>query len=240
MPYYPRCGVELDYHIKNCPLCQFPIPEIPEENNHINVEKFPRPENKYFEEILKVKNQIFFTLSILILSAVLVLMTINSIIETHPLAINYSIISVIAAWFYILILLGYLSNLYYSILGIGIVTGCLTLALDSVDGKMNWFFTYALPIIILVLLIIYLFLYLYNRSKLLNQFIFIPSYLFIAVALLSVGLECILDFQANQSIHLSWSLIVFIILVSLAVLLLGLYYKLPEMIKEKIKRKLHI
>lgn len=240
MPYCPKCGVEVDYKITNCPLCTFPIPDIPDENNNIKVSKFPRPENKYYETILKIKNQIFFTLSILIFCAVLILITINSIIDAHPLAINYSIISVVAAWFYIFIFLGYISSLYYSILGIGIVTMFLTLGIDYVDGRINWFFSYALPVIILALAIIYLFLYLYNRSKLLNKFIFIPSYLFIGISLLSVGLECILDYQAKKSISLSWSLIVFIVLISIAVLLISLYYKLPDIIKEKIKRKLHI
>lgn len=240
MPFCPKCGVEVDYKVQKCPLCTFPIPEIIEKEISVKKSKFPQPENKYYENILKLKNQIFFTLSILIFSAVLILMTVSSIIKIHPFAINYSIISVIATWFYIFILLGYISNQYYSILGLGIITIFFTLGLDYVDSEINWYFSYALPIIILVLLIVFLFLYLYNRSRLLNQFIFIPSYLCIGISLLSVGLECILDLQVTRPIHLSWSLIVLIILMSIAVLLLSLYYKLPDRMKEKIKRKLHI
>lgn len=241
MPYCPKCGVEIDYKIKSCPLCTFPIPKIDKDTSPIATEnKFPQPENIYYEELLKMKNQAFFAISILIFSAVMVLMTIGSIFRVSQLAVTYSIISVISAWFYIFLFFGYIRSKYHSILALGFITICLTYGLDNVDHELNWFYTYALPIIILAVLILFLLLYLYNRSKLKNQFVFIPAHLCIGISLFSAALECILDFQANRAIQLSWSLIVFIVLMSIALILIGLYYKLPDRMKEKIKRTLHI
>lgn len=241
MPYCPKCGVELDYKIKNCPLCTFPIPKIVDDSNYsINENKFPQPENIYYEKLLKMKNQAFFTISILLFSAVLILMTIGSISRISQLAITYSIISVISGWFYIFVLFGYIHNAYYSILVIGFVTFCLTFGLDYVDKKITWAYSYAYPIIILSILVLFLQLYLYNRSKLKNQFVFVPTHLCIGISLFSVALELILDLQSNRPIKLSWSLIVLIVLMSIALILISLYYKLPDRLKEKIKRKLHI
>lgn len=241
MPYCPKCGVELDYQIKKCPLCRFPIPKISEDmDDSLNENRFPEPENIYFDKILKMKNQAFFCISILLFSAVLILMAIDSIIPVRPIAITYSIICVISSWFYIFLLFGYIRNRYYSILGMALTTFCLTFGLDNVDGKLTWYYSYAYPIILLSVLILFLIIYLYNRSRLKNQFIFVPTYLSIGISLFSVALECILDYQANRPIQLSWSLIVFIVLMSIALLLISLYYKLPDRLKEKIKRKLHI
>jgi hypothetical protein len=233
--------VELEHTVKNCPLCAFPMPKINDDANQpVYENKFPQPENIYFENLLKIKNQVFFTLSILIFSAVLVLMTIRSFFRVIPPAITYSIISVISGWFYISILFGYIRSKYYSTLSLGFITLCLTYGLDHVDGKLTWFYSYALPITILAVLVLLLLLYLYNRSRLKNQFVFVPAHLCISISLFSAALECILDFQANRKIHLSWSLIVFIVLMSIALILISLYYKLPDRIKEKIKRTLHI
>lgn len=167
-------------------------------------------------------------------------MAINSFINISQYAIKYSIISVISSWFYVFLLFGYIKNHYYSILGMGITTFCLTFGLDYVDYNVTWCYSHALPIIILSIIISFFLLYLYNRSKFKNQFIFIPSHLCVGISLFSIGLEYILNHQSNRPIKFTWSLIVSIVLMSTALLLISLYYRLPDKLKEKIKSKLHI
>ncbi len=241
MPYCPKCGVELDTKIKNCPLCQYPMPTLLDETKNRVVEsKFPQPENIYWDTLVKIKNQIFFTLSILFVSALLVLLSMDSYVHFQNRAIRYSIISIICGWIYLFFLFGYVKNTYLSVLGIGITTLILTFRLDSFDGILSWSWDYALPIVIVSVCITLLFITFYKKSKHKNQYVFIPAYLCIVGAIFFIALEIIFDVQAKRAIRPSWSMIAFIVLSSIATVLFGLYYKLPDKIKHKIKRRLHI
>lgn len=57
MAYCPKCGVEVDNNVKNCPLCDFPIPDIGEEPK--GEKRYPLAVNTYPEDHLEKKNQIF-------------------------------------------------------------------------------------------------------------------------------------------------------------------------------------
>ena len=64
MPYCPKCGVEVDYKLQIVPYVLFPS-LISQTKIIILKLANSRPENKYYETILKIKIR-FFTLSILI------------------------------------------------------------------------------------------------------------------------------------------------------------------------------
>ncbi len=241
MSYCPKCGVELDTKIQNCPLCEFPMSIIDE---HLDVVepyiRFPEAENIYMDIIIRLKNQIFFVITMLLFSATLVLLSIRMLLEVKNVFVEYSMISVISLWFYLFFVSDFIKNKYYAILGIGVSTIFLTYNLDYFDGILSWSISYAMPIVILSIIVIFTFMEFYKRSKHKNQFIFVTIYICIEIAILCVGIESIIDYNFAYPIRPSWSAIVFVVLMSIAILLFVLYSKMPDKIKDKLRKKFHV
>lgn len=237
MAYCPKCGVELSNKIDNCPLCQFPMPDLGQEEYNIQV--FPKAQNIYKDRIETIKNQIFFTLIILLSFAIPILISIKNHYPSISVGINYAIISIVATILYVFFLFGYL-KINLNILGICITAIIQNYMIDGVDGKITWFYDFAFFIIIMIMSISYIYLYLYKRSKHKNQFIYVPTYIFSAIGLTCIGIETVISYRRIGHINLSWSLIVFISSFAICILLLGLYHGLPQRLRNKIKRKFHV
>ncbi len=241
MSYCPKCGVELDTKIEYCPLCEFPMSVIDEYIDAVEPHnRFPVAENIYIDIITRLKNQIFFVMTMLLFSATLVLLSIRMFLKVESVFIGYSMISVISLWFYLFFISDFVKNTHYAVLGIGVSTIFLTYNLDYYDGNISWSISYALPIVILSIIVIFTFMEFQKRSKHKNQFIFVTIYICIETAILCIGIETIIDYNLNYPIRPSWSSIVFIVLISIAVILFVLYSKMPDKIKNKLRKKFHV
>ena len=239
MPYCAKCGIEVDKKEKNCPLCQFPIPYIEGLEDEHEEEAFPIAQNIYPDRVIILKHKIFLTIIIVLLASVPILLAIKAFIPSTANGIHYALISIAATIFCVYFLFGYLS-LHKNILGISLTTILLTYLLDAADHKMTWFYNVALYIILLATLIVLIYTYLYKRSKHRNQFVYIPTYILSAIGLLTVAMESVVSYRINDKIQLTWSLIVLGSTFGVCLLLLGLYHGLPDNVKAKLKRKLHI
>jgi hypothetical protein len=242
MAYCPKCGVELDAYIKNCPLCEFPIPDIGENISTEDLkamEKYPNAINTYRRDYRAIKNKIFFSSLLIVVSSIIILSVLKIIYPGSTKIVNYLVIIIIAFLLYLFFGFLYLKPAY-NVIGILLTTIFLTYSIDYQVGEIDWSFSYALPIIIVLYLDITLFRLLYKFSKHKNQFIYLPTVCLLFASILCVGIDGIVTYNLNGKVHLTWSLIVLICGASMAFTLLGIYHGLPDKSKVWLKKKLHV
>lgn len=242
MAYCPRCGVELDPYIKNCPLCEFPIPDIGEEyENEIlkEMQRYPNAINTYRRDYRMIKNKIFFSVLLIVVSSIIILNVLKVIYPVSTQIVNYLLIIIIAFLMYLFFGFSYLKTAY-NVIGMLMTTFFLTYAIDYQKGNVDWSYTYALPIIIILYLDITLFRLLYKVSKHKNQFIYLPTVCLLFAGILCVGIDGVITYNLIGNVHLTWSIIVLISGAAMAFTLLGIYHGLPAKSKAWLKRKLHV
>lgn len=239
MPYCPRCGTKQDPKIKNCILCNTSIPEL-EEESKFEYAPFPLTQNITRKLIIRLKNQIFFTISIILSTSILIILFLNYYGIMSEKIFFYATIVLVSIWAYLFVFFGFLKRILYSIIGFHFITLIMLLSLDRVNGKIEWFTSLGLPIALLSLITTTVGFEVYMSKKNRNYFVYIPIFLLLASAFFNMGLELILDYKAFAKYTPSWSIVNLIISSGLALIFYGLYKRLPDRIKNKIKWKFHI
>lgn len=237
LPYCAKCGIEVDYDVRKCPICQFRIPEI-EAEEEIDTDRFPKAENVYPKEQRELRDTIFIIISTIALTSCILMVFQNKAFSGELTWSRYSIVSVIATWGYLFIFFGYIPRFNYIVLGLSVNTLVLLLCIDSFSGDIEWFFSISAPIVLLAFTITHIIGYLYRKSH--KKGLNIAAYIMIGIALFLIGIEVSLDIYFRGTIDLVWSIIVAIQLVPIALLLLYLNYRLPKKYKEKLKKKFHL
>ncbi|SCY37927.1 DUF6320 domain-containing protein [Desulfoluna spongiiphila] len=242
MPYCPGCGVEVESVVRSCPLCDQEIPIIEGINDGKGRadETFPAPANIYGKKLRRLKNQIFFSVTLVVACALFTLGFLHSFLHMQSMSIQYGVVGVVSAWFYALLILGYVPGINHTIMGFGIVSALLVTGIDAMDSQITWARGIGVPLIVLATAMALAVIRIYRRFRHKNQYVVIPIYLCTCVSIFCPAIELIIDLHLTGAVALSWSVIVFIPLMTLACLLLGLYLKLPERLRSKIKKKLHI
>lgn len=242
MAYCPKCGVELDSYIQNCPLCNFLIPDIGEEeyfDEKLGTDKYPNAIVRYRKDYRVIKNKIFFTSLLIIISTIIILAVIKTIYHASTIYVNYGLIIIIALLFYMFFSFGYLKFRYNS-LGFILTTLFLTYSIDYQNGNLEWFLNYALPISIIFYIDISIFRILNKISKKKNQFVYVPTISLLFVSILCIGIDGVISINIKQNISLSWSIIVSVCAALIALILLGTYHGLSDEKKAWLKKKLHV
>jgi hypothetical protein len=240
MAYCPKCGVEVDKNVKECPLCNFPIPDIEDMQENTEINKFPEARNMYIKTLETLRNKVFITVFLLSIISIVIFLTIGLLRSSISDYMTGFVICVMAGLIYLFIIMGYISHLK---IGTGIFSATVILQsflLDYIDGEMEWSLTYALPITISATAIFSLTVYFYKKGKHKNHFIFIPIYTAVGVGILSLIVESVLSINLDGTLKITWSLIVFISLQLFAVIMTGLYNVLPEDMREKLRRVFHV
>lgn len=239
MAYCSQCGVKLEEHIEVCPLCDYRVPE-----DLVNQQKkqpaYPNPINAYERQSYVTRNKIFYTYFMISLAAMSILLVLNSLIKPTHKIFQYSVICIVASNIVVFLLLGYIKRVDRIFLGLGLMTVFLTLMLDSIDAKMTWSLTYAAPITVASTAVFMIVSRKYAKGAHTNHFIFVPVYICIALAILLPIIEIIIALNIIHKVHLSWSLISTISLLAFSGIVAGLYFQMPEYIKERIIRLFHV
>jgi hypothetical protein len=240
MAYCPKCGVEIENNVKNCPLCDFPIPDIYGMQEDTEANKFPEARNMYVKTLETLRNKIFITVFLLSIITIVTLLTIGLIRSSISDYMTGLVISVMAGLIYLFIIMGYIPHLKLATAIFGGTAILQSFLMDYVDGEMEWSLTYALPIAISGIAIFLLTVHFYKKGKHKNHFIFIPVYTAVGVSILSIIVETVLSINFDGTLKISWSLVVFISLQLFAVIMTGLYNVLPEDMREKLRRVFHV
>lgn len=242
MAYCPKCGVELDKYIVNCPLCDFVIPEVGDPHYFFDEEvtkKYPNAINIIRKDYMVIKNKIFFSFIVVVISAIIILAVLKLIYPGSAVIANYALIVFIGLFFYMFFSFGYLKP-YYNLMGITLTTLFITFSIDYQFKSLEWFTTYALPIILILYADISVFIFLSKMSRNKNKFVYVPTVSLLFLSILSMGIDGVLTVNLKGAIDLSWSLIVLICSSAIAVILLGIYHGVPEKTRTWLKRKLHV
>jgi hypothetical protein len=236
MSYCSKCGIEVDYNVRKCPLCDFNIPLIePEERNE---DRFPSPQNSYPTKVQKRKRRIFIIISVILLTSVELMFFQNFSLEGKLTWSRYSAASIIASWIYLFFLFRFIPKFKVSVIGISITTIILLYFLDILNGKLEWFIPIGLPCVLIAALTIIIFAHLFKRTK--KKGLNIVSYILLALTVSCIVIEAFISLHTNQFIKLYWSIIVTLSLLPISILFLYLHYGLPEKYKIKLERKFHI
>lgn len=237
MAYCAKCGVEVENGVKNCPLCHFPIPDILLENEVREEErKYPKAENIYKEEFQKRKNQVFYSIFVIFAVAFIVFLFIKIIYDVK--IIDYFILSSAFSMIYLFLFFGYI-KINYNAFAITVVTLFFTWFLNKFTGGI-WFKSYSLPIILLSCADFYLILYFYRENRFRNKFIYIPVFLLMYTAILSVGINLIIIYAKTGKIGITWSAIVAGVNIAIILIMLGIYHRMPEKVRITLRKKFHI
>ncbi|MDO4287704.1 MAG: hypothetical protein Q4C55_00825 [Eubacterium sp.] len=238
MAYCPKCGVEVDNDVKNCPLCGFPIPDIGEAGS--GERRYPLAVNTYPEDHRERKNKIFYSLEILCLAMLCVGLVLELVFGNFSRGIRIFLAADVALACYLLFAFGYLRpwlnfiGFYLTTLGLGYFI------YRSGVNPVDWFTCYLLPIATLAYLDLNLFLFIYRKNRRKNQFIFVPVTILGFTILLTLGIDATVSYNLLGHISLRWSLIVLVSCMAIIVVLMGLYYGAPEKTKAYLKKKLHV
>lgn len=239
MAYCPKCGVEVETDVKNCPLCEFPIPDV-NEGNYPEDSKYPQAINTYDEDHLGKKNKAFFSLTIIAISIMVIIGVIYLVYPWNHVLLKYIALADLGIFAIVFFAMGYLHpNLNFLGAYITVVITCLSVYLIS-GSQTNWFLSYAFPISTLVYLDVSLFRFILKHTRHKSQFIFIPSNLILFVIVLAIGIDGIISLNVQGSIHLTWSLIVAVSGICIIVLLQTIYHRISEKTRRMLKKKMHV
>jgi hypothetical protein len=238
MAYCPKCGVEVERDVKNCPLCNFPIPDLGEDTEKAEG-KYPQAINTYVEDHLGKKNQAFFSISIIAVSILIILGVIYLVYPGNLRLIQYVALADVSIFAIVFFSMSYMKP-NYNFLGayITVVLVCFSIYTIS-NSESGWFFHYAFPITTLVYLDVSIFRFVLKHTRHKNQFIFIPSNLILFVIVLAIGTDAIVSLNVMGRLHLTWSLVVAVSGVCIILLLQAIYYRIPEKTRIMIKKKMH-
>lgn len=242
MAYCPKCGVELERYIKNCPLCKFQVPDIGDSEYFFEEEatkKYPHAINIYKKDHMVIKNKIFFSFIVVVISAIIILAVLKLVYPGSVIIANYALIAFIGLLFYMFFSFGYLKP-FINLLGLAMTTLFIGFAIGYQSKPMEWFYHYFMPIIVILYVDLTVFLLLSKMSRNKNKFVYVPTVSLLFLSILSMGIEGVVSINSEGSISLSWSLIVLICSGAIACVLLGVYHGVPEKSKTWLKRKLHV
>lgn len=239
MAYCPKCGVEVEHHVDQCPLCQFPIPDISEEGQTLHIDyKYPEASNVYSAYRERIKNRIYFVLMVVLISALVVLAAVKLLYPVREDVIQYIFISVLTMF-----ILAFFSYGFFS-WGINI-TGfaAAVLFLNYFIAGMNdhsWFLSYAVPIVLVVYLDSLAFHYMFMHSKKRQRLSYVPIFVLMIISSICISVDGVISYNWYGQIRLTWSLIVALSCMSVGFILHSVIKYLPDQSKEKLRRKFHM
>lgn len=243
MPYCPKCGVEVDYIVHECPLCEFIIPDIePDKDEHLDFKiesiRFPQPENFYPRKMIDFKRNTYYGLSLMLLINILLLIFLQ-IRTKAPTHIFVLLIPVLVGFhIYLFFFLGFCPNKPVSIFAVMVNTFLLALTFDLFNKKLEWFVPVAIPVIIFSALIIIIIATSFNIKKKtsINRLFVIA----LGLSIFFIIVEIFISLYLHRKIMLFWSVILAAEILAFSLALLLFYHRIPEKIVNKIAKKIHI
>lgn len=233
MSYCVNCGVELDHSAKKCPLCNTPVinPNFPEQGTG----EGPFPEEVGVVETVKRKDMAIL-LTALVTSTALICGLLNLFVFT-TVSWSYAVIGVcVFLWVaFIPVVIHTRQPVYISVLydvGAGLM---FLYMLARMINRFSWFWNLGLPIGLLLLILIEIACFFVKRFP--KSFFAIGLCFFSSVAILTVGIEMLVDLFVTGSISLSWSAIVATICAIIDIVIITMLSR--RRLRNEVRRRLH-
>lgn len=239
--YCNYCGVELDKEMEVCPLCSQKVTNEADKSARDLVEDV----NKYSDETVpkavvltkRQKWRLYWELSVVILISGMVVTAFMDLLTSkeitwsrYTLAIGLALIvnlSILFYWHRLLLVTLIASMLLQSL---------LFYLLDTAAFGMGWGTDLGIPLLFMIYLVGYLLSVVLKASK--EEGLNIIGYFLIALGILTLGIEFILDRHFTGQVGLEWSLFVILSVMPIAGLLLFVHYRLKR--GRELRRLFHI
>jgi len=224
MPYCSNCGVEVDVHVENCPLCLKPIQRFSDE---ITETKGLYPERPVSGKISgkKIRLISWLAVSIFLLSAFLIVLAIDLIMNGRISWSGYAMTGIGVTWLYSSVILFFLQRPAVIIIGNFIATNGLLVLIDVINGSLEWYLTLGLPISGMVALFSAVIAMFAVRFK--TPGVILSSIILILAGVFCIGIELLVSGYLG-SVRLSWSFIVLASIYPLAIFLLFYHFILRK------------
>ena len=241
MPYCPKCGIEVDYGIVECPLCSFSIPEIAQEHDILSEDVELK---NYYDELKQIKarrklrtRQIAFIIILLIAIGAAFNNTMQDWITDHKLTFSLYVLSSLGLFTVVLIsVFGFIKGWKKNLTVLFIAASAFLFSIDYYQGSPSWFLPLGLPIAVLGCGMFLLTKLIINKLK--PGRLYSGSIILGSASISLILLELIIDLHSGK-IALEWSLQSLVPLGSLALLFILGRVLINRDFFSKLKRYMH-
>ena len=237
MPYCSKCGVETDFGVYECPLCDYPIPKDLADKKDRKL-LFPKAINVHSEKVAERKRGAFFIISTTLISIMLLLSFIDYSLSYDLTWSKYSSISMFSIVIYTFVSLGFGKTFLMSLNICLVNTLAMLLMFDRVDLIMSWSLSFGFPIVLLLYLTILL-SYLIIKG-LPSKGVNIAGIVLAAITIFCLILDLVITFNIFNTPKITWSLGIFVSVGPLSIGFILLHYKMPEKMEIYLKKKFHL
>lgn len=233
MSYCVNCGVELDRTSAHCPLCNTPVVN-PAETVNLQVST-PFPKDKGTVEAVK-KKDLGILLSTVVLATAIICGLLNLLVfQSSPWSLVVIGICVVLWVIMIPFVIYARQPVYVSILYDGIAVAVYLYMLTYLVKHDSWCFQLGLPIVVLVTVVAELFTLCVRTLP--RSFLTIALYIFTSIAVISVGLEIMINRFIESDVFLSWSAIVLTVCLIVDITIGTLLSR--KRLRNAVRRRLH-
>ena len=236
MPYCSRCGVEVDRIVDRCPLCEAPIQKLPaDDGSPWPAEEAPAPASppRSTDEKIALAKTIT-TLGFLI--PVSIVLTVDWFVSRRLSWSLYVLASLGAAWLWALlpfVLSRSAHGLIWAVTGVAVA---LEWALGLLAGDIGWILTVGMPIVVGAGGLAALVTLLARCTR--KAGTALAGWILIALGILSVATDVLVNAHFAGSWRPGWSLIVAAALAPVAAMLLYLHFRPSR--QSRLRRYFHV
>lgn len=146
MPYCSRCGVEVEQRADSCPLCEAPIQKIEEHEaeppRYPEVTETPRRQ---------VRSLVWLLATATVMSAVFTVLGLDVVLNQGVSWSRYPLTGLGVLWLFITLVVIFARRPIMVIAGQAVATAGFLVVIDLFNGRLEWFFQLALPIVAVVI-----------------------------------------------------------------------------------------
>lgn len=233
MSYCVNCGVELAPSEKSCPLCNVAVQNPLQPRSEPSQRPYPNRVDKFVDQINRSFGVGLASLFLLIPAAVTMLT--NFFTQQQISWSAYVVGACFLAYIFVLVPMLFRKPMPFLFLFFDVVALLSYLALiDYFASGFIWFFQLALPIVLQVAVVTGIMIAVWHRKAfgVLNKL----GILLLAIAVLCIGMEVIINLYQNRYVVPSWSFYAAAPCIILSVVLF--YTEQHKVLKEKIRRRL--
>jgi len=237
MPYCSRCGVEVDDHVLQCPLCNAEIQHF--NKTPIIPGIFPDDNLKsadYYIPFEKKKKIIWSIISFLIATSLIIVFSVNFFLNRTITWAWIPLFSILLTWFVLACIYYLYKKIFLFLLSLFISISLYLFCLFFIIQDNEIFFLLAFPIVLAAFLNLAIVIFFYKISK--RKGYNIIGFILTVISFFCIIVDIVITFNITRKIVMTWSIVIIALLIPLALSLFFIHYKLKW--EPDIKKIFHI
>jgi hypothetical protein len=217
-----NCGVELEDGFKTCPLCgKDPLTSANEDQTSLNY-----PSDIIYLQKREGRKYLWELFGIVAFSGIAVCTIVDLLVNKSLSWSLFTDISLLSSWVTLTLFLHAYKRAWIILPGLLLTILCTLFFIDLFDKGHDWFLTLGLPIALTLFIAVSLVIVMYRSARLKGLNIIADA--LIVVAGFCIATEIVLDLYIKTTIYLTWSLIVAVSTLPVALVLFFYHYRLKK------------